>query len=143
MPPTSRSYLPLTSGAIVKLNLKAAIKSKNTSAFSQALICVDVGMQYVIGLFNLAYLYYIFSGLSILKSWDNSWQDCYDLSFALYSLKAEISYLTGDYTGAEALYPMLLQQARTVKDKSSVHLIMYYQFELQVQLFFIFYDLCS
>lgn len=74
-------------------------------------------------------------GIDVLSKWtDASWKECYELTFGLYSLKAELLALTGDYDQAEAMYPTLLQQARSNKDTCAVYLIMYFQYELQVWL---------
>jgi predicted ATPase len=43
LPPIQDKYLPIHSGSIAQLNLLAAKKSKNTSAYAQALIYIDVG----------------------------------------------------------------------------------------------------
>ena len=61
-----------------------------------------------------------------------SWQEFYKLYFALHILTAEVLTLIREFTTAEAIYPILLEKARCVKDRCSVYLVMYYQYEMQV-----------
>eukprot|EP00026_Physarum_polycephalum_P000093 Phypoly_transcript_00093.p1 GENE.Phypoly_transcript_00093~~Phypoly_transcript_00093.p1 ORF type:complete len:2228 (+),score=422.82 Phypoly_transcript_00093:105-6788(+) len=107
------SFLPIQAGSAAKLNLMAATKSKNTNAFAQALIFIDFG-------------------LNILRKWDEtSWHQFYELYFALHLLKAEVATLIGEFEKSEEIYPILLEKAKTNKDRCSVYLVMYYQYEVQ------------
>lgn len=113
IPGDDGKYLPLGALAIARLNLRASEKSKNTNAYSQSIIYANVGIE-------------------ILEKWEEqSWKDHYQLLFSLYSAKAEVSYLLGQYKEAEALYPFLLEKANCRVDKCSAYLIMFSQFEVQ------------
>lgn len=74
-------------------------------------------------------------GITTLEKWEEiSWQQFYNICFAFYSLKAEVSYMLGKFDTADAIYPYLLDRAHSKTDKCSVYLIMSYQYELQVPL---------
>jgi NMD protein affecting ribosome stability and mRNA decay len=69
-----------------------------------------------------------------MKKWeDSSWQNCYEICFALHILKAEISAMVGEFERAEKIFPILLQYAKTNTDKCNAYLVMYYFYEIQVR----------
>ncbi len=61
----------------------------------------------------------------------DSFESEYDLAFQIHLGLAKSSYVAGRCDEAEALYPLLLQKARTTLDKSQVHLVQMDDYHLQ------------
>lgn len=85
---------------LARLNLKAAIKAKLSSAYQPALNYVTVGMEY-------------------LES--NSWVDHYDLTFSYSLEKGEIEYLNASWDDAIATFDKALKEVRSVVDRCKVN----------------------
>ena len=61
----------------------------------------------------------------------DSFESEYDLAFQIHLSLAKSSYVAGRCDEAEAIYPLLLQKARTTLDKSQVHLVQMDGYHLQ------------
>ncbi|TYQ31106.1 AAA family ATPase [Pseudanabaena sp. UWO310] len=84
---------------LARLNLKAAIKAKNSTAYMAAKM-------------------YLQSGIDLL---DTGWQGQYDLTLKLYTAYAEASYLHGDLEGMERIAKIVLENAQTNLDKIKIY----------------------
>ncbi|MDD5168814.1 MAG: AAA family ATPase [Syntrophales bacterium] len=62
---------------------------------------------------------YFAAGISLLRS--NGWSGDYDLAFALHIGKAECEYLNGNFTAAEELFQVILENAKSALDKVRVY----------------------
>src|SRR5919202_1260621 len=85
---------------IAQLNLLAGQKAKAAIAYAAA-------------------LKYLTTGIELLAV--DSWQHQYDLSLALHSEVAEVTYLCGDFKEIERWTAVVLQEARTILDKIKVY----------------------
>ncbi|MGF1673473.1 MAG: AAA family ATPase [Rivularia sp. (in: cyanobacteria)] len=85
---------------LAELNLLAEKKSKDSTAYSAALI-------------------YIKTGISLLSS--DCWQNNYQLTLSLYDSAVEVAYLTGNYEQMQQWADIILKQAETVLDKTKVY----------------------
>ncbi len=90
---------------IAQLNLQAAKKAKATTAYQAAVNYLNVGRK--------------------LLS-EDSWETEYDLTLNLYVESVESFYLNINYEEAETFSDIVLQQAKTVRDKIKV-----YEFRIQ------------
>ncbi|MFA6009854.1 MAG: AAA family ATPase [Desulfobacteraceae bacterium] len=82
------------------LNLNAAKKAKNSTAYTSALSYSRIG----IGLLP-----------------ENSWEKCYSLTYDLYNEILENDYLTGEYDHAEKTFNLIVKNAKTNLEKANVH----------------------
>ena len=64
---------------------------------------------------------YLQTGIVLLH--DESWQQQYDLTLALYTEAAEAAYLIGEFEQMEQLIEIVLQHARTLLDKVKIYTI--------------------
>jgi predicted ATPase/signal transduction histidine kinase/DNA-binding NarL/FixJ family response regulator/tRNA A-37 threonylcarbamoyl transferase component Bud32 len=85
---------------LVELNLLAGQKAKAAAAYDSA-------------------LRYLNLGLGLLP--ENSWQNQYELTLAIYETAAEIAYLNGDFEQMEKWAAVVLQQAKTPIDTMKVY----------------------
>ena len=85
---------------IAQLNLIAGKKAKAASAYEPASSYLRVGIR-------------------ILA--ENSWQQQYDLTLALYVEAAEAAYLSGEFEKMEQLAEVVLQRANSTLDKAKVY----------------------
>jgi predicted ATPase len=85
---------------LAELNLKAARNAKIKTAYKHALT-------------------FIKRGLSLLPN--DVWKDHYALRYALHLEKAELEYLTGDFTKALQSFELLLVHAQTNLDKATIY----------------------
>ncbi|MEP0755241.1 trifunctional serine/threonine-protein kinase/ATP-binding protein/sensor histidine kinase [Trichocoleus sp. Lan] len=85
---------------LIILNLEAARKAKDATAYSSA-------------------LHYLTACMNVLPS--DIWVKRYDLAFSLHKKRAEIEYLNGNFAQAEALLELTLSQAKSVLDKAEVY----------------------
>ncbi|NJS16024.1 MAG: hypothetical protein HC787_01490 [Nostocaceae cyanobacterium CSU_2_110] len=85
---------------LAELNLLAAKKSKDSTAYSAALI-------------------YVRMGISLLSS--DCWQNNYQLTLSLYDSAVEVAYLTGNYEQMQQWADIVLKQAKTILDKTKTY----------------------
>ncbi|MCR8643427.1 AAA family ATPase [Paenibacillus sp. N1-5-1-14] len=85
--------------ALVELNLQAALKAKQSTAYETA-------------------LRYLHVGTSLLE--DSSWDQAYSLTFELYRERAEAEYLCSNFDEASELFELLLSKAKSSLDKAIV-----------------------
>lgn len=95
---------------IAQLNMHAGQKSLQAAAYQSA-------AKY----FNL--------GHSLLPN--EAWQTHYDFTFKLHLLLVEAEYLSGNFSRADKLYPILLTRGRTSTNKLDVYLVQIAQYHLQ------------
>ena len=96
-----------------RLNLEAGKRAKATTAYEQA-------------------LYYMSFGTNLLV--ENCWESQHELAFELYRGRFELEYLCGHEQKSEAIFDLLLRNAKTVHEKFSVYeiKIILYTFEDRV-----------
>ncbi|HEY9603782.1 MAG TPA: PAS domain S-box protein, partial [Allocoleopsis sp.] len=87
---------------IARLNLMAGKKAKSATAYDSATRYLTMGRE-LLG--------------------EDSWETQYDLTLALYVESIETEYLNADYQQVEALYPIVLQRAKTILEKVKVYRI--------------------
>ena len=85
---------------LARLNLLAGRKAKDSAAYKLALDYLEVGINLLT---------------------QDSWQQEYDLSLALYETAAEVAYLNGDFEGRLQLGNTVIQEAKTVFDKIKIY----------------------
>ena len=85
---------------IAKLNLIAGKKAKAATAYDAA-------------------IKYLNAGRGILAQ--NSWETEYELTFNIYSQLVEVEYLNTNYKQAEILAEIVIQQAKTVLEKTKIY----------------------
>jgi PAS domain S-box-containing protein len=85
---------------LAELNLKAGQHAKNAVAYQAAFT-------------------YFQRGAALLP--DDTWERCYDLTYTLYIAQAEAAYLSTLFDEAEALFGIILRQARTTLDQARVY----------------------
>lgn len=85
---------------LAEMNLKAAEKAKNSTAYASALNYAGTGIKLLPG---------------------DSWNDLYRLTYSLYNELLECRYLTGEYEQAEKTFRIIVQNALTDIDKANVH----------------------
>ncbi len=86
--------------ALVRLNLAAGGKAKNSTAYTAARV-------------------YLQTGIELLTV--NCWQDRYELTLSLYVAAAEAAYLNADFDGMEQIAVQVLQSAQTILDKVKIY----------------------
>ncbi|GAA6620447.1 AAA family ATPase [Scytonema sp. NUACC26] len=86
--------------ALAQLNLAAAQKAKNSTAYAAARSFVQ-------------------TGIDLLTA--NCWQTQYELTLNLYVNAAETAYLNADFAGMEAMATEVLQSAQTILDKVKIY----------------------
>ncbi|MEH2224869.1 AAA family ATPase [Nostoc sp.] len=86
--------------ALARLNLAAAGKAKNSTAYAAARA-------------------YLQTGIELLAV--NCWQDRYELTLSLYVAAAEAAYLNADFDGMEQIAVQVLQSAQTILDKVKIY----------------------
>ncbi|MEH1945933.1 MAG: AAA family ATPase [Nostoc sp.] len=86
--------------ALARLNLAAAGKAKNSTAYAAARA-------------------YLQTGIELLTV--NCWQDRYELTLSLYVAAAEAAYLNADFDGMEQIAVQVLQSAQTILDKVKIY----------------------
>ena len=90
---------------LCKLNLQAGRKAKNATAYAAA-------------------IEYLLLGIELLT--ENSWEDNYEVTLALYELATESTYLNGDFEKMEQLAEVGLNNARALLDT-----IKFYEIKIQ------------
>ncbi|MFH0976869.1 MAG: AAA family ATPase [Spirochaetota bacterium] len=88
---------------VAKLNLEAAKKAKESTAYASA-------------------VKYLRAGRTLLH--DNSWSDEYNLTYSVYKELAECEYLCGNFNEAEGLFNILLEKVNDNIDRANVYNIM-------------------
>ncbi len=86
--------------ALARLNLAAADKAKNSTAYAAARA-------------------YLQTGIELLAV--NCWQARYELTLSLYVAAAEAAYLNADFDGMEQIAVQVLQSAQTILDKVKIY----------------------
>jgi predicted ATPase/serine phosphatase RsbU (regulator of sigma subunit) len=85
---------------IAQLNLSAGKKAKAAAAYEPALRYLNMGRELLA---------------------EDSWQEEYELTLALYMESAETAYLTGEFEQMDSLATAIQQQARSLLDKVRVY----------------------
>ncbi|MSP59687.1 MAG: GAF domain-containing protein [Myxococcales bacterium] len=85
---------------VARLNLAAGVRAKSSTAYAAAGKYLEVGT-------------------SLLA--EESWQNDYDLSFALYRHRSECDYLLGRFEAAEAGFDRVLKQARSKGEQRDIY----------------------
>ncbi|MEH2213726.1 AAA family ATPase [Nostoc sp.] len=86
--------------ALARLNLAAAGKAKNSTAYAAARA-------------------YLQTGIELLAV--NCWQEQYELTLSFYVAAAEAAYLNADFDGMEQIAVQVLQSAQTILDKVKIY----------------------
>jgi predicted ATPase/signal transduction histidine kinase len=86
--------------ALARLNLAAAQKAINSTAYAAARIFVQ-------------------TGLNLLTA--NCWESQYELTLNLYVAAGETAYLNTDFDGMEQMAAQVLQSAQTILDKVKIY----------------------
>ncbi|MGF2038158.1 MAG: trifunctional serine/threonine-protein kinase/ATP-binding protein/sensor histidine kinase [Nostoc sp. CmiVER01] len=85
---------------LAELNLKAAGKAKNSTAYTAARV-------------------YLQTGIELLQT--NCWVQQYELTLNLYVASAEANYLNGDFDAMEQIATIVLQEAQMILDKVKIY----------------------
>jgi|AGSF01.1.fsa_nt_gi Predicted ATPase len=88
---------------LAKMNLAAAYKAKNSTAYSAARKFVQTGLEL----------------LSV-----NCWESQYELTLNLYVAATESAYLNGEFEDTEIIADQALQSAKTILDKVKIYEIL-------------------
>jgi predicted ATPase/signal transduction histidine kinase/tRNA A-37 threonylcarbamoyl transferase component Bud32 len=94
---------------LAKLNLEAARKAKDATAYLAALKYLTVGIEGLIG---------------------DIWLTHYELVFAMHKELAEVEYLVGNFTQAEGLIYFTLERAKSVIEKADLYNLLIVQYTL-------------
>ncbi|MGE5656716.1 MAG: AAA family ATPase [Actinomycetota bacterium] len=95
---------------LAQLNLEAARKAKDATAFVAALQYLRAGMD----------------GLSI-EIWDSH----YDLASALYKERADVEYLNGNFEDSEAFIKLTLEKVKSPLEKAEIYNLLLVQYALR------------
>ncbi|MDJ1184889.1 AAA family ATPase [Roseofilum casamattae] len=87
----------------IQLNLKAAQKAKQATAYSTALEYLKTGVRYLP---------------------DDSWEAHYRLTFDLYKEHCELEYLNSDFAASKQLSTTILANAQSALDKCEIYRIL-------------------
>lgn len=87
---------------LVKLNLMAGKKAKNTTAYETAVKYLNIGLDLLIV---------------------NSWQSNYELTFKIYLETAETEFLNSNFEQSNNLCNLILKEAKTVLEQVKVYKI--------------------
>ncbi|MBD2593309.1 AAA family ATPase [Nostoc spongiaeforme FACHB-130] len=98
---------------LIKLNLIAGKKAKDTAAYESA-------------------MGYLKIGLSLLNN--SSWHQQYELTLNLHQQAVEVAFLSGDFEQMESLAKVVLQQAKTQLEKVKVYELQIKSCEVQRKL---------
>lgn len=85
---------------LAQINLKAAQKAKNSTAYTSALS-------------------YARMGIGLLP--DSAWDEHYDIAYALHNEMLDCEYLTGEFDQAEKTFHLIVKKAKTNLDRANVH----------------------
>jgi predicted ATPase/signal transduction histidine kinase len=88
--------------ALAQLNLKAAQKARNSTAYAAARV-------------------YVQTGIELLTA--NCWQTQYELTLNLYVAATEAAYLNADFDSMEKMAELVLQKAQSILDKVKIYQI--------------------
>ncbi|BAY23413.1 two-component hybrid sensor and regulator [Calothrix sp. NIES-2100] len=88
--------------ALAQLNLQAAGKAVNSTAYAAARV-------------------YLQTGIELLQT--NCWQTQYELTLNLYIAAAEVAYLNGDIDAMQQMAVIVLQAAKSILDKVKIYAI--------------------
>ncbi|MFG6100285.1 AAA family ATPase [Leptothoe sp. ISB3NOV94-8A] len=97
---------------LAELNLKAAQKSKDATAYDAAHTYLDVGLDCLP---------------------DNCWNNHYSLTLALHQAQAEVEYLLGNFDISRQLLEIVLTQAQTVMDRAEAYNLLVIQSTLKTE----------
>jgi len=89
--------------ALAELNLKAAQKARNSTAYAAAKVYLQIGIKLLT---------------------DNCWQSQYELTLSLYINATEVAYLNADFQGVEQIAAEVFQAARTILDRVKTYEIL-------------------
>jgi len=87
---------------LAALNLAASQHAKAASAYADAKICVEIGLE-LLG--------------------TDPWQDQYDLTLALHSEDGDLAFLTGQYDQVKSTADLIHANARRVLDRVRIYMI--------------------
>ena len=87
---------------LAKLNLKAGVKARNSTAYTAAKIYLQIGIELLT---------------------ESCWQDRYELTLNLYVAATEVAYLNAELDEMEEMAALVLQEARTILDKVKIYQI--------------------
>jgi histidine kinase len=93
---------------LARRNLRAGLKAKLSTAYASA-------------------HEYFSKGVELLPQ--NPWEDCYELAFDMYRERSECAYLSGNFDEAEAGFELLMQKARTRRERGLVYNLRIIQYE--------------
>jgi PAS domain S-box-containing protein len=97
---------------LATLNLEAGKKAKEATAYASAKVYLTIGMESL-----------------TTKSWD----DYYDLTFALHKERAEVEYLNGNLEKSEELINVIRSRAKSVLEKAEVCNLLIVQYTLKAK----------
>jgi len=89
--------------SLVKLNLKAGNRAKKAQAYGAAVTYLQTALEFL-----------------DVDSWENN----YDLSLQVYTTRAEVAYLLGDFQEIEVLSQTILLKAKNILDKVAIYKIL-------------------
>lgn len=76
-------------------------------------------------------LEYFTTGMALLEN--NSWKKYYELTLDLYTERAEVEYLAGNFKRSEQLFALILKKAHTPIEKAGVCKLLIAQYSLQAR----------